>query len=1120
MSVYTVAAKQNPNVAALMVAPLARMQAQNRPPAKARVRRIVRVIVWMAISTVMAMATTAAGAQSCPASPNYTPDFSSNGNCLALNSNATLVLNGGSTDLQITFSSGNQVGSAWYNTPQTITNGFSTTFQFQFTNPSTPPADGIAFVIQNAGTTTIGYTGGNGGALGYGDDDANTNPSQGEGIPSSLAIEFDTFQNSWDPAPIGGIDSHIAIQSCGAGPNTSHHNYLCDGSTGPNSTLGQPVSTEDSNINLADGAVHNVTINYTPACSTCNPATVANIQVIVDGVDIYPNGIPVDFSSIVSSGGTAYVGFTGATGGDYETQDILNWIFAPTQQGQQINPNDPQSLNQTTVISSTPGQYLSFNFDDTVSNGNGTLTIQPGTTPFVSTAGVSQFDWATIVNGTAMADAPCLIANGQTVCAINTMTCTTSSNPNAQGANCPQSTARNILFDQEVDVLQNQTGIVNGILTIPPGYAPGMAMAPDALVTGSECTFPSGEPLSTQLCPQSIMTELADNSPHGGGTGTTTNSTYVFFCCEPEWQTTPTIPAWNDTTSVPAAFSSAPPPTPNPNTNNFQAAQGAFVVVGAEPHGTLLDTTYPLPAEQSLNNPISCPALGLPPATPWSTQNPQTFAVNGTITTYDNNGTASPLVEGAYDAHYFSVDCHSFEELVFPTSLNVSPGPPGPNVATFKTVPFNIDLTAPTVSYILNPGSSVSYQSALTAAVTCTDPISNGVASGISNCGGQATTPLSAPPLTTNPTVTVNLTLPTNSAGTQSYPLPAAVDQAGNLGGATNIPYTVTPVPLVITASSGTMTYGTTPPTISPSYSGFVGSDNSGSLTTQPTCTTAATSSSPVGNYSSSCSGAVDPNYTISYMAGSVAVTAASATISLGNLAQTYTGGALSPTVTTSPSGLSYLLAGAPDTNAGSYPVTATITNPNYTSTPASGTFVISPASATISLGNLTQSYTGSPLSPTVTTSPSGLTYLLTGAPDTSVGSYPVTATITNPNYSSTPASGTFVITGAIASISPTSLNFGTVENGRTVYKTVTLTNSGNVSMTITSIKISGGSDPDDFKETNKCGKSLAASASCVITVSYAADRDNYKGGTANLVITDSAAGSPQSVSISGKSER
>ena len=29
----------------------------------------------------------------------------------------------------------------------------------------------------------------------------NTNPSQGNGIPNSLAIEFDTFENSWDPHP-------------------------------------------------------------------------------------------------------------------------------------------------------------------------------------------------------------------------------------------------------------------------------------------------------------------------------------------------------------------------------------------------------------------------------------------------------------------------------------------------------------------------------------------------------------------------------------------------------------------------------------------------------------------------------------------------------------------------------------------------------------------------------------------------------------------------------------------------------------------------------------------------------------------------------------------------------
>ena len=75
--------------------------------------------------------------------------------------------------LQVTPNSGNQVGSAWA-TQQTVVNGFTTTFTFQFTNGTTPPGDGIAFVIQNApaGLAAIGFTGGNGGAIGYGNRDA------------------------------------------------------------------------------------------------------------------------------------------------------------------------------------------------------------------------------------------------------------------------------------------------------------------------------------------------------------------------------------------------------------------------------------------------------------------------------------------------------------------------------------------------------------------------------------------------------------------------------------------------------------------------------------------------------------------------------------------------------------------------------------------------------------------------------------------------------------------------------------------------------------------------------------------------------------------------------------
>ena len=132
------------------------------------------------------------------------------------------------------------------------------------------------------------------------------------------------------------------------------------------------------------------------------------------------------------------------------------------------------------------------------------------------------------------------------------------------------------------------------------------------------------------------------------------------------------------------------------------------------------------------------------------------------------------------------------------------------------------------------------------------------------------------------------------------------------------------------------------------------------------------------------------------------------ATISFGNLTQLYDGTPKSPTVTTVPPGLNVVLQGVPQTNAGSYPVSATISDPNYTGS-ASATFIIQPAPATVTLSNLTQVHDGTAKSPTVSTSPSGLSYSLVGAPQTNIGNYPVTATINNPNYTGT-ASGDFVI--------------------------------------------------------------------------------------------------------------
>jgi hypothetical protein len=83
---------------------------------------------------------------------------------------------------------------------------------------------------------------------------------------------------------------------------------------------------------------------------------------------------------------------------------------------------------------------------------------------------------------------------------------------------------------------------------------------------------------------------------------------------------------------------------------------------------------------------------------------------------------------------------------------------------------------------------------------------------------------------------------------------------------------TVTAAPLTVTASSPIVVYGSAVPTITPGYGGFVNGETSASLTTIPTCSTAATASSTVGIYTSTCAGAVDANYSISYVAGSVTV--------------------------------------------------------------------------------------------------------------------------------------------------------------------------------------------------------------------------------------------------------
>ncbi len=165
-----------------------------------------------------------------------------------------------------------------------------------------------------------------------------------------------------------------------------------------------------------------------------------------------------------------------------------------------------------------------------------------------------------------------------------------------------------------------------------------------------------------------------------------------------------------------------------------------------------------------------------------------------------------------------------------------------------------------------------------------------------------------------------------------------------------------------------------------------------------------------------------DPNYE-GTATGTMVVSKAIATVTLGDLAATYDSTAKFASATTSPEvlavDLTYNGSPAAPTNAGSYEVIATINDSNYEGA-TSGTLVIGKATATVTLGNLAATYNGAAKTAAAVISPEGLavdfTYDGEVTAPTDAGSYEVVATINNPNYEGT-ATGTLVISKGVATV-------------------------------------------------------------------------------------------------------
>jgi Bacterial lectin len=351
--------------------------------------------------------------------------------------------------------------TTWFTIPQQVNMGFTTYFQFQIHNAGLccTPGDGLAFVVQNATHTdpTYGATGagitsrgvGNGG-LGY------------AGIPNSLAVEFDTFTNAWDPS-----SNHVAVQGCGTQTNgpvhipgtftigNNHNVTSCLVANGINSNIPH-LGVTCGNTSCADGAIHWVVIEYTPPANLTGNGTLAvwidqpliphthtpcpNTRVqgcpvaAVTSINI-PYNIDNAHSStgISLAGGTsAWVGFTASQTTMPQAQDILSWEFTP---------HAPAQVQQVIPPGGTEAHYT-FGSNDTVVNYFPGFVNDPNDPYLMTVVATPTTRSSFYVNrllGTQFSNEQCIVYLGTGGnCVIYSITCQRQSNPHVD-VTCPSS---------------------------------------------------------------------------------------------------------------------------------------------------------------------------------------------------------------------------------------------------------------------------------------------------------------------------------------------------------------------------------------------------------------------------------------------------------------------------------------------------------------------------------------------------------------------------------------------------------------------------------------------------------------------------------------------------------